>query len=305
MKKLLSLLLALATVFAVCVAATSCSQSDSLDKAYNNYLASVKAPDDATETLTIATSPDFAPMEFYDLAKDQVVGFDILLANAIAKSLNKKLVIKPMGFDAVMTAVETGNADLGLSGFSWTPERAKSFNISDGYEAGDAASDQVLIVPKGKGATYTTAESFSGMKIGAQISSLQELLTNEQLVTKGAKLSSFAKVDDAVEALKTGKVDAVAVENGNSNAILSANPDLEKASFQFDVIDMYKYNVILINKSNDALLNSVNEILADLKAQGVFGEWYDACKVYSGVATADDLGFDDNGNKIKKETSAE
>ena len=59
-------------------------------------------------TLTVAMSPDFAPMEFVDTSKtgqDQFVGFDITLANYIAQELGLTLEIKPMSFDACQTAV--------------------------------------------------------------------------------------------------------------------------------------------------------------------------------------------------------
>lgn len=55
------------------------------------------------ETLKVATSPDFAPMEFVDSSKkgqESYVGFDITLAKYIAEGLGKELEIVPMSFDA-------------------------------------------------------------------------------------------------------------------------------------------------------------------------------------------------------------
>ena len=78
--------------------------------------------------LTVATSPDFAPMEFCDVSKtgqDQYVGFDIMLANYIADELGMELEILPMSFDAAPAAVTSGKAMLAISGFSWTEERAE------------------------------------------------------------------------------------------------------------------------------------------------------------------------------------
>ncbi len=74
------------------------------------------------DTLTVATSPDFAPMEFVDTSKqgqEQYVGFDISLAKFIAEKLGKELVIQPMSFEACQTAVGMGSVDLAISGFSW------------------------------------------------------------------------------------------------------------------------------------------------------------------------------------------
>ena len=88
MKKLFAILFAVAFIFG-CLAMTACNKTeDSLDAAYAKYLNQYKQTDSSLPTLTVATSPDFAPMEFVDIAKsgqEQYVGFDILLANYIAK----------------------------------------------------------------------------------------------------------------------------------------------------------------------------------------------------------------------------
>ena len=119
MKKLIAAALALVLAISLC----ACSGGEDAKKsaAYNKALAALQYNSDGLPTLTVATSPDFAPMEFTDLSRKgdaQYVGFDILLATYIAKELNMKLVIKPMSFDAVQVAVQTGTVDLGISGFS-------------------------------------------------------------------------------------------------------------------------------------------------------------------------------------------
>ena len=92
MKKLLAVLLVMAMV----VSMAACGKQESgPDAAYNNYLKEIqKGAKTGNGTLTVAMSPDFAPMEFYDLAKkgdDAIVGFDVLLANFLATpSLGRK-----------------------------------------------------------------------------------------------------------------------------------------------------------------------------------------------------------------------
>ena len=114
MKKIISLVLAAVLLCCSAFALASCG--------------------DEEETFVVAMSPDFAPMEFVDTTKsgnDKYAGFDVLLANYVAKELNKKLIIKPMSFDACMAAVQAGNVDAAISGFSWTAERAEKFEITD------------------------------------------------------------------------------------------------------------------------------------------------------------------------------
>ena len=300
MKKILSLILAFALLGCVAFATTSCFPTENLAAAYDKYAAELDFDDSAcTETLTVAMSPDFAPMEFYDLAKDEIVGFDVLLAKYLAKELNMKLVIEPMSFDACMAAVSTGSADLAISGFSWTADRAETFLISDYYVAGENESDQILITTNAKKASFAADKAdFSGLKIGAQGGSLQELLVNEQLVTKGATVELYKDLNTAVEALKSGDIDALAVAKGNGEAFAASSDDVVLTDFYFEVDELYKNNVILLNKDDAELLEAVNAALAKAMAADLYTGWYEACQIYAEVKTIDELGYDDEGNKI-------
>ena len=252
----------------------------------------------------VAMSPDFAPMEFVDLTKsgnDKYVGFDVLLANYLAKELGKKLIIKPMSFDASMAAVQAGNVDCAISGFSWTAERAEKFEISDYYVAGENETEQVLITTAANAGKWTTAESYNGLKVGAQGGSLQQLLVNEQLgsVIDGGKAVLYTDLGLAVEALMTGKIDALAVAHGNGEAYISQNGEkLDWAGFDFVVEEKYKNNVILVEKGNTELCAAINAALAKAMAADLYDTWYETCEIYSEIKTADQLGYDDEGNKI-------
>ncbi len=305
MKKFVSLLLAAVLLCGAVFAMASCTQKDdALDKAYNKYLEEVKAPTDSSlATLTVATSPDFAPMEFVDLAKKgdaQYVGFDILLANYLAKEMNKKLVIKPMSFDACMAAVQSGNVDLAISGFSWTAERAENFLISDYYVAGENETEQVLITTKAKAGTLKTVSDYAGLKVGAQGGSLQQFLVTEQLVPAGAEMVKMDYLNDLVTALNNGQIDALAVAKGSGDAFIAANAGkLDFAGYKFEINDeKYKNNVILLNKNSTDLLVEVNAALAKAFAADYYTGWYEACQIYSEIKTIDELGYDDDGKKI-------
>ena len=305
MKKIISLILAFALLASCVFVMGSCAllnkESDSLSAAYDKALADINYdPSQYTETLTVAMSPDFAPMEFYDTAKsgsDAIVGFDVLLATYIAKELGMKLVIDPMSFDASMAAVTSGNADLAISGFSWTAERAETFLISDYYVAGENETEQILITTKENASKITAGMTdFSGLKIGAQGGSLQQLLVEEQLVPKGATMELYENINVAATALTTGDIDALAVAFGNGEAL--ANDTIVLSDFYFEVDEKYKNNVILLNKEDAELLEAVNAALAKAMAADLYDTWYEACQIYAEVKTADELGYDDEGNKI-------
>ncbi len=299
-KAIIVLVISLALVFTVAACGTG---SDSVKSAaYNKIIEELKFDDTGLPELIVATSPDFAPMEFIDLSRsgtDQYVGFDIILAKYIAKELNMKLVIKPMSFDATQAAVQTGNADLGLSGFSWTSERAENYFITDWYEAGKNETEQVTITLAVNKDKYKNDTDYSGVKVGAQGASLQKILVEEQL--PDAQLELYGDLNDAATALLTGKIDALAVAYGNGESLIAANGDkIVFSGFEFVVDDLYKNNVILLNKNATELGAKVNTVLAKAKAAGLYDKWYEACQLLAEIKTIDELGYDDQGNKIKE-----
>lgn len=252
------------------------------------------------EVLTVALSPDFSPMEFVDTSKsgqDQYVGFDVSLAKYIASELGMDLEIKAMSFDACQTAVQLGSVDMSISGFSWTEERAENYLMSDYYYAGENAATQTLIVLADNADNYKSLEDFAGLTVAAQSASLQMNLCNEQL-PEDCTIKEFKAIDDAVLALKTGKVDAVAVEGGNGAAIVSNNPDLALSGVLFSVDEASENNVVLLNKNDTEMLEKVNEILAKANEAGLYGEWYAEALELAGIESASEISYDDDGNAI-------
>ena len=288
MKKIISLILMLAIACSMALSLASCNKGE--------------------DTFVVAMSPDFAPMEFVDTTKsgnDKYVGFDVLLANYIAKEMGKQLIIKPMSFDACMAAVQAGNVDAAISGFSWTAERAEKFEISDYYIAGENETEQVLITKASNAGKWTTAADYNGKKVGAQGGSLQELLVNEQLVTNGAQLVKYENIDMAYAALMNGSIDALAVAKGNGDALIASTADETSdeskgafAGFDFIVEEKYKNNVILVQKGDTETLDAINAALAKAMAANVYDAWYEACKVYGDVTSIDEYGYTDDGKKI-------
>ena len=277
MKKFVSLFLALLTVLSL-VACGSKTDTKTDDKSGGS---TVTEPANALEkikadgVLTVALSPDFSPMEFVDSSKidqDQYVGFDVTLAKYIADGLGVKLQIEAMGFDASQTAVYTGSVPMSISGYSWTEERAKNYELSDYYYAGENETRQALLIKKENADKYTTPESLSGKDVGAQNASLQMQLVTEQLT--GANPISIGDITVGVMELKSGNIEALAVAYGNAEMIADANPDLAICTWEFDVKAEYSANVILMQKGETELLNAVNTLLAQAKEAKLYDGWY-------------------------------
>ena len=300
MKKIIAFLLSSLLLLSLMAGCTSAENEPGV----TYYTVSGKFKDTAITTitpgkLTVAISPDFAPMEFVDPTKtgqDMYVGFDVILANYIADELGLELVLMPMSFDACQTAVYAGTVDMSISGFSWTADRAENANLSNYYYAGDNEDEQVLVTLKGNEGKYDTADKLSGIKIGAQNASLQQSLVEAQL--PDSNLVLFTDIGTAVLQLKSGDFDCVAVAGGNADAIIASNPDIIKTGFNFYVDPKETGNVILLQKGADALTEVINQILA--QSEGYWGAWYEAAQKISGI----DQSYDDDGNAITPSSSA-
>ena len=219
------------------------------------------------KVLTVALSPDFAPMEFIDTSKsgqDQYVGFDVTLAKFIADELGMDLEIKAMSFDACQTAVQTGSVDLAISGFSWTEARAENFYLSDYYYAGDNETEQVIITTADKAGAFSTADDFSGLTVGCQDASLQADLCNSQLPTD-CTIKPFKAIDDAILSLMSGKIDAVCIDDQVAKNFVAANPD---SLVVLDTPYATEDYAACVAKGNDQLTEAMNAAIAELKNNG-------------------------------------
>lgn len=251
------------------------------------------------ETLKVAVSPDFAPMEFVDSGKkgqESYVGFDITLAKYIAEGLGKELEIVPMSFDACQVAVEVGSVDMSISGFSWTAKRAENYNMSDYYYAGDNETEQTIVTTKANEGKFTSAADFSGKKIAAQTASLQLDLCKEQLPAD-CEIVEVGDLTTAFLQLQNGDFDGIAVAVGQAKVFISNNAETTALSgFDFEVDPKSVGNVVLMPKGADELTAKVNEILAKAYNEGLYEKWYADALELSGVETAQEVSYDDDGN---------
>lgn len=261
-------------------------------------LAACGASGEEKQVLTVATSPDFAPMAFVSTDPNaegnaKYVGFDMLLAAYLAEELGMELEIKPMSFDACQTAVGMGTVDMAISGFSWKEDRAENYNLSDYYWAGDNEDEQILITLAGNEEKYDTLEELAGIKVGAQTASLQETLCQEQLTE--SEIVVVADLNTALMQLRNGDFEVMAVAGGNADAIIANNPDIIKTGFNFEVDPKYTGNVILMQKGNDELTAKINELLAKAYEAGLYDVWYEEAQATAGIQVI----YDDEGNEVE------
>ena len=208
--------------------------------------------------LHMSTNAEFPP---YEMTTDAggFEGIDVEVADAIAKKLGLELVVDDMGFDAALTAVQTGQSDIAMAGITITEERLEVMDFSDSYATGI----QVVIV-----------------QAGSPIATVDDLANAEMIGTQKATTGSIYCTDDygvehvtefdtgalAVMALVNGQVDAVVIDNEPAKSFVAANEGLVILDTEYAVEDY----AIGFAKGNTALKDAVNAAMAELQADGTF-----------------------------------
>lgn len=216
------------------------------------------------ETLVMATNAAFPPYEMVE--NGVVVGIDAEIAAKIAEKLGMELEIVDMDFDAIIPAVVSGKANIGMAGMTVTDERLKTVNFSDSYATGIQAvivksDSEIKSVDDllAEGATY--------------VAGVQEATTGDIYCTGDLgedRVKRYKKGADAVEALKTGKVDCVVIDNEPAKAFVAANEDagLVILDTSYAVEDY----AIAVAPENTELLEKINAALKELTEDGTIAE---------------------------------
>ena len=266
MKKLFALLLTLAMVLSL----AACGSKKEEAPAETPAETPAEEPAEATITtvtegkLTVATSPDFAPYEFYAIGEDgtpTLAGFDMALAQYIADYIGLELEVIPMDFDGVLTELATKTVDLGMAGLSPDPKRADVMDFSDLYYKGG----QSFVCVKGNADKFTSLEDTNNPEysIGAQTGSIQMDLANEN--SPDADIIALPKVTDLISELLAGKLDGAYIETDVAKSYQKNYPELE---IVLDVPYDSEGSAIGVSKGNEALLAAVNEAVAAALADG-------------------------------------
>ena len=257
MKKIISLVTVLATVLMM----TACSGGNKA--ASNGASSSIKTV--TPGKLTVATSPDFAPYEFYavdDSGTPKLAGFDVALAGYIADYLGLELEMVPVDFDGVLMELQTKSVDLGLAGLSPDPKRDSIMDFSDiYYEGGQSFVCSKANKDKFKSLADTNNPDY---EIGAQTGSIQVDLAETN--SPDADIIQLTKVTDIVAEVLAGKLDGAYIETAVAESYSKNYPDLCVA---LEVpYDGAEGSAVGISKGNKELKEGVDKAIAAAKADG-------------------------------------
>ncbi len=214
------------------------------------------------KVLVMASSLDFAPYE--SIGDDgKPVGIDVDMATAICEKLGYTLKIENMDFDSILPAVQSGKADLGISGFTINEDRMKNVDFSIPYI--DAA--QVILVQAGSPINGLDALVNGTGKVSVQSGTTGESYSQEKL---GAdRVESYQSYSEVIQALLTGKVAAAVLDDGPARQHERANPG--KLVALPEPLTVEKYG-IAFKKGNTALRDAFNGVLKELIDSGKMQE---------------------------------
>lgn len=215
MKKVLSvgLLALLLTLSIVVVGCTSTESGQSQSAKSTIELVKEKGE------LVVGTAPGYFPFEMVD-KEGNIVGFDVEVAEKIAKELGVKLKIERFSFDGLIPALQTGKVDMVIAGMTIRGDRALSVSFSDPYYV----TGQVLMVSnKNQGVKSWQDLDVKGKTIGVSLGTTGALLAKQ--LFKNAEVKDFDTFPDACLAASTGKIDAVVYDEPGIRVYVARHPE--------------------------------------------------------------------------------
>lgn len=212
--------------------------------------------------LRLGTEATFKPFEFTN-ENNEVIGFDIDIAQEIANKLGRELEISNMDFDGLIGALQGNQIDVAVAGMTINDEREQSVDFSTPYY--DAS--QVIVVREEEN-TITSKENLPGKVIAVQMGTTG---AGEAETVEGAQLKQFGKVNEAFLELKNGRADAVIIDAPVAKEYLKVMEGLKIASEPF-TNEQYG---IAVKEGNSELLTKINEALQELRDSGKYQELYD------------------------------
>jgi polar amino acid transport system substrate-binding protein len=209
--------------------------------------------DKTNNAIKFAVSAEYPPFEYY--TNGEIKGFDIELAQLIAKELGKEAVFENMQFSSILAALQNSSVDAAISTITITEERKKNFDFSESYY------NESLAMVFAQDKPITSKAQLANKKIACQLGStmdtwLKKYATTTEIITMNGN-------NQAIEALKAGHVDGVLVDGAQGAAFGQQNTDLSYA-----VIAKSDTGYGIAFKKGSLLTEQINKALKALAIKG-------------------------------------
>lgn len=222
-------------------------------------LASAAFGTQAAEKIRFASSATYPPFESLN-SENQIVGFDIDLANALCAQMKAECSFTNNPFDSLVPALKFRRYDAVISGMDITAERSKQVSFTQPYYANSA----IIIAQQGK---FTRVDQLKGKRVGVENGTTHQKYLQEkhpEIVTV-----AYDSYQNAILDLKNNRLDGILGDSAVVGAWLKTNPNLASVGEHITDSDFFGTGVgIAVRKDNAALLAEFNAALDMLKANG-------------------------------------
>ncbi|MBQ8932092.1 MAG: amino acid ABC transporter substrate-binding protein [Ruminiclostridium sp.] len=204
----------------------------------------------------------FKPMGYTD-ENDQIVGFDIDVAEEVCKRMGVELVKQPINWETKETDLEVGKCDCIWNGMSVSPERAEKMNLSDPY-----MKNAMVFVVKSD-SLVTSMDDLKTGKIAVQNGSTAQDILEKSEIKDTITVSAIATNVEALQQLEMGLCDAVFLDK------IVADYEIKTSGKALKVLpeglEEEEY-AIGFRKNDQKLRDEVQKILVEMKKDGKLAE---------------------------------
>lgn len=218
-----------------------------------------------TTALTVGLQSGYPPFEFMN-DSGNIVGFDVDVAELIAKKLGKTLIIKDMEFEAEILSLKQGKIDLIVSGMNITPSRLNEISMLPYH--GQAASALSLIfwgeIPAGVHSLPDIAK-LPNPSVSVQVGAVSEIyLSHHPEIPSKSFEGALAPLID----VKYGKSAASLVEQDVAEYLQKKHPEIKILNVPLPEDEIILGFGIGIKKDNQELFQQVQQSIYELQTSG-------------------------------------
>lgn len=264
-KKLVSLLLAgvLATVGLIGCSTTGGASSNTSDKAVaENKAGDEQAKDLLAEikskgVLQIGTEGTYSPYTYHN-DQDKLVGYDVEVAEAIAKELGVKAEFVETPWDSCIAGLDAKRYDVVMNQVGITPERSAKYDFSTPYTVTRAA-----LIVSSENNTIKTFSDLKGKKAAQGLTSNYAQMAEKD----GADLvDTDGQFSKSIDLITSGRAEATINDEVTFYDYVHQKPDAKIKIA--DTLDEASENAVLIRKGNENFVQAINKALEKLKNDG-------------------------------------
>lgn len=208
---------------------------------------------------------------------ESYVGFEVDLANAIAREMGVKVTMVQNTWDSLVPGLMRGDYHIAMNGIEITEERANEVNFSNPYFV---AGEQLVV--RAESYNITTLDDLKGKKVGTLGGTVAERILQQ---SGGIDIVSYTAQNTPYDDLALSRLDAVLMDTPIAVYFGKPNPKLRMAGAS---VGECKYGVA-IRKDDLRLVGEINGALERLRASGElrriyedWGLWNDATARYLG-----------------------